>query len=131
MPGSVSKQAVQRPQLAHDTPTPLLPNVRVLGLVARTPRHSVSALRNSATNYERARMTNRDYAELINLAAEMARCAGMPSPLIDDAYFYRSTPVAERRRYRQVAERAEEQAKQWAVRLRAVADRLSSGKSVP
>lgn len=70
-------------------------------------------------------MADRNYAELINLAAEMARCISMPSPFVDDEFFCRSTPLADRRRYREMATLAEWQAKEWAVRVRAIADRLS------
>lgn len=68
---------------------------------------------------------NRDYAELINLAAEMARGLNMPLCSYEDNGFYASTPKAERKRLTALAERADRQSKDWAVRVRAVADRLS------
>lgn len=71
-------------------------------------------------------MNHRDYAELINLAAEMAQERNMPSSHYEDHGFYSSTPKAERKRLIAIAEKAGNQSKDWAMRVRAVADRLSS-----
>lgn len=70
-------------------------------------------------------MANREYAELINLAAEMAQGRGMVSEHWDDHKWYRSTPMAERRNVIEAAMKANEQCRDWAVRLRAIANRLS------
>lgn len=69
-------------------------------------------------------VANREYAELINLAAELARGDGLPT-CFDEDNFYKSTPVAERRRVRAALVKMENRCKDWAVRVRAVADRLS------
>lgn len=66
------------------------------------------------------------HSELIRLAAEMARAEGMPSPYLEDHAFYVSTPMAERRRLIAVAQKAENQCRDWAMRLRAVADALAA-----
>jgi hypothetical protein len=69
-------------------------------------------------------MAQRDYAELINLAAEMARGKGMPSPYIDDYGLPKSTPVGAKCTMMEVANIAQDQSRDWAIRLRAIADRL-------
>lgn len=75
-------------------------------------------------------MTDRNYAELINLAAEMARGTDMPSEHWDDHKWLRSTPITERRRVLKQAEKANDRCRDWAYRLKAVADRISQqGKS--
>jgi hypothetical protein len=69
---------------------------------------------------------------LIALAAEMTRGVGMPSNFAEDRKFYLTTPKAERRRILAEAEVALETARQWAVRVRRVADRLAEAeKEVP
>ncbi len=68
----------------------------------------------------------RDYAELTNLAAEMVNGKNMPSPYDDDHGFYASTPKAERKRLLGLAEKADRQAKDWAIRVKAVADRIGA-----
>jgi hypothetical protein len=74
-------------------------------------------------------VSSRDYAELINLAAEMAQGKDMPSPYWDDHKWYRSTPLAERRGVLKSAEKANDRCRDWAMRIRAVADRLSEQHS--
>lgn len=65
------------------------------------------------------------YSELIRLAAEMARAEGMPSPYLEDHAFYVSTPMAERRRLIAIAQKAENQCREWAIRLRTAADAIA------
>jgi hypothetical protein len=77
---------------------------------------------------ERA-VSNRDHAELINLAAQMVRGTGMPSSHADDWRWYASTCQSQKGVILEVAERANDQCKAWAVRLRAIADRLSEQHS--
>lgn len=72
-------------------------------------------------------MTDRNYAELINLAAELATGKGLPT--YPDGEFYATTPERERRRILKAMTDVDERCKDWAVRVRAVADRLSLGKS--
>lgn len=69
------------------------------------------------------------YSELIRLAAEMAQAKGMPSPYLEDHAFYVSTPKAERRRLIAIAEKAENQCHEWAIRLRMAADAIAADKS--
>ena len=69
---------------------------------------------------------NRDYAELINIAAEMVNGKNMPSPYDDEHDWCRSTPIKERRRLLALSEKADEQAKVWAMRVKAVADRIGA-----
>lgn len=68
-------------------------------------------------------------AELLRLSAEMALARGMPSPYLEDHAFYVSTPKAERRRLIAIAEKAESQCREWAVRLRMAADAIAAGQS--
>jgi hypothetical protein len=63
---------------------------------------------------------------LIQLAAEMVRCSGMPSEFNEDHKWYVSTPMAERRRILEQASQANEQCRIWALELRKVADALSA-----
>ena len=72
------------------------------------------------------RPPNRDYAELINIAAEMVRGQNMPSPYYDDHGFYSSTPKAERKRILAIAEKADQQAKDWAMRVKSIAERIGA-----
>jgi hypothetical protein len=75
-------------------------------------------------------VADRNYAELINLAAEMARSTNMPSEFWEDWKWYATTPIAERRKVLKAAEKANDQCRDWAVRLRTIADRISKqGKS--
>lgn len=74
-------------------------------------------------------MSKRDYAELINLAAEMVCGTDIPSPYADDWRWYASTCQSQKGVVLKVAERANERCKQWAIRLRAIADRLSEQHS--
>jgi hypothetical protein len=74
-------------------------------------------------------VSNRNYAELINLAAEMVRGTGMPSPYVEDWRWYASTCQSQQNIVLEAAERANEQCKQWAIRLRSIADRLSEQHS--
>lgn len=75
-------------------------------------------------------MTRRDYSELINLASEMVRGVGMVSEHYDDHKWCLTTPLRERRRIIKEAQKANDQARDWAMRVKAVADRLSQGKTV-
>ncbi len=72
-------------------------------------------------------MANRDYAELINLAAEMVRGTDMPSQYLGDHKWQKTTGINERRRILKEAVKANDRCRDWAVRLRAIANRL--GKS--
>lgn len=69
------------------------------------------------------------HSELIRLAAEMAQAKGMPSPYLEDHAFYVSTPMAERRRLIAIAQKAESQCQEWAIRLRMAADAIAADKS--
>lgn len=71
-------------------------------------------------------MADRNYAELINLAAEMVRGTDMPSEHWDDHKWQRTTGINERRRILKEAERANDRCRDWANRLRAIADRLGT-----
>ena len=64
------------------------------------------------------------YSRLIKLAAEIAQAKGMISPYWDDHKWYASTPLAERRRLIKLAENADSQCKDWAIRLRDAADAI-------
>lgn len=68
------------------------------------------------------------HSELLRLAAEMAKARGMPSPYLEDHAFYVSTPKAERRRLITIAEKAENQCREWAVRLRMAADAIAASQ---
>lgn len=70
-------------------------------------------------------MTDRNYIDLIDLAHEMACSSGMPSEHWDDHKWLRSTPITERRRILKEAQKANDRCRDWAVRLRTIADRLS------
>lgn len=63
------------------------------------------------------------YPELINLAAEMARGIGLPSPYSDDH------PTRRTRSYwLQQLEQADERVKHWAMDVKAIADKISQAK---
>ena len=62
---------------------------------------------------------------LIKLASEMVRGTGMPSPFFEDHKWLKTTPRAERWRVIREAERADNQCKEWAMRLRDVYSKLS------
>lgn len=70
-------------------------------------------------------MVDRNYADLIDLTAEMAHGSGMPSEHWDDHPWQKTTGINERRRVLREAAKANDQCRDWAVRLRAIADRLS------
>lgn len=63
-------------------------------------------------------------AALIKLAAELAQGIHIPTEF-DDGGFYKSTPVAERRRIRIGRERLEEHGKVTGIKLRELFDKLS------
>lgn len=75
------------------------------------------------------RPADRNYAELINLAHEMALGTDMPSEHWGDHQWLRSTPITERRRILKEAEKANDRCRDWAARLKAIADRLSKQHS--
>ena len=70
-------------------------------------------------------MADRNHAELINLAAEMVRGTDMPSEHWDDHPWQKTTGINERRRVLKEAEKANDRCKDWATRLKAIADRIS------
>lgn len=69
------------------------------------------------------------YGELLKIAAELARCSYMPSEYDDDHSWYRSTPIAERRRILEENEKACNHSRELAMRLRRAADKLLKGVS--
>jgi hypothetical protein len=64
------------------------------------------------------------YGRIITIAAELARCSHMPSEHDDDQNWYRSTPIAERRRILEENEKACNYSRELAQRLRRAADDL-------
>lgn len=70
-------------------------------------------------------MAESAHSALIKLAVEMVRGTNMPSEFWDDWKWYSTTPITERRKVLKAAERANNQCRDWAVRLRMIADRLS------
>lgn len=64
------------------------------------------------------------YGEVLKIAAELARCSYMPSEHDDDHNWYRSTPIAERRRVLEENEKACNYSRELAMRLRRAADEL-------
>lgn len=75
---------------------------------------------------ELASMTTREaQSELLKIAAEMVRGEGLPSPYAEDHNWYRTTPVAERIAVERQYEKASNRCKEWAMRLKKVADSLS------
>ena len=62
--------------------------------------------------------------QMIFLAAEIVRCTNMPSEHRDDWKWYATTPMAERRKVLKAAERANDQCREWAIRLRGISDKL-------
>jgi hypothetical protein len=66
------------------------------------------------------------YAQLIRLAAQMARGDGLMSSFYEDHKWYKSTPMAERRRIVREAETVDSMCKEWAMGVKAAADVLRS-----
>ena len=64
------------------------------------------------------------HSDLIKLAAEILRTPNMPLTF-EYRTWYASTPIAERRAVCKEAEAAHEQCRQWAIKIKAIADRLS------
>lgn len=70
-------------------------------------------------------MTNAEaYSQLIKLAAQMARGDGLMSSFYEDHKWYKSTPMAERRRIVREAETVDSMCKDWAMGVKAAADAL-------
>jgi len=69
------------------------------------------------------------YSKLIHIAAEMVRGEGLPSPYAEDHNWYRTTPVAQRVAVEREYERASNRCKEWAMRIKAVADQLSAASA--
>ena len=67
---------------------------------------------------------NKVKSELIRLAAEMARCQNMPSPITDDWDLPKTTPKTAFHKIEAAGCLAEDQCKAWAVRLRKIADSI-------
>lgn len=65
-------------------------------------------------------MENRN--KLIKLAAEMAMRSNMPSPFFDDWNFSKNITKKDARNVLNKAKKADEQCRDWAVRLRAIID---------
>jgi hypothetical protein len=64
------------------------------------------------------------YSQLIRLAAQMARGEGLMSSFYEDHKWYKSTPMAERRRIVREAETVDSMCKDWAMGVREAADVL-------
>jgi hypothetical protein len=64
------------------------------------------------------------HSDLIKLAAEILHAPNMPATA-DDRTWYVSTPMAERRKVCKEAEDAHEQCRVWALKVKAIADRLA------
>jgi len=62
--------------------------------------------------------------ELIRIAAEIVRGTNMPSEHWDDHPWQKTTGINERRRVLKQAEKANEQCREWAVRLRNLSGKL-------
>lgn len=69
------------------------------------------------------------HSDLIKLAAELVRGDGLPTCF--DNGFYASTPKIERRRITKAMEDVDERCRQWAVRLKTIADKLSEQIPAP
>ena len=65
-----------------------------------------------------------DKAELIKIAAELAMCKNMPSPFFDDWNFPKYMSYKQRCMVVFEAAIAEHQCKEWAIRIREIADRI-------
>lgn len=63
------------------------------------------------------------HSDLINLAAELVRGEGLPTCFENG--FYASTPKIERRRITKAMDDVDERCRQWAIRLKTIADKLS------
>ena len=61
-------------------------------------------------------------SELLKLAAEMVIGRGMPSPYSEDWHLPKTVPKKVMRQIRTAAEQADNQCKDWAVRLRKIVD---------
>ena len=66
------------------------------------------------------------YAQLIRLAAQMARGDGLMSSFYEYHKWCKSTPMAERRRIVREAETVDSMCKEWAMSVKAAADVLRS-----
>jgi hypothetical protein len=64
------------------------------------------------------------YNDLITMASELARGEGVPD--WSDHVFFRSTPVGERREIMKALRNADDAMRQYAIRLRDIADKLSA-----
>ena len=60
--------------------------------------------------------------ELLKLAGEMVAGVGMPSTFLEDWKLPKTTPRRACRQIRDAADKADEQCKRWAVRLRGIID---------
>jgi hypothetical protein len=69
------------------------------------------------------------YASLIKAAAQLAQGRGMISPYHDDHKWYVTTPRAERRRIIKLAEDADSQCKDLAMRIKGAADALMAASN--
>lgn len=70
-------------------------------------------------------MSNRERSELIKLAAEMVHGVGMPPEYVSDHAWCKTTCAKERDRVVRDAQKAHDQCKDWAMRIKAIADRLA------
>lgn len=68
------------------------------------------------------------HSDLIKLAASILHAPNMPLTA-EDRKWYATTPIAERRAVCKEAEAAHEQCRQWAIQIKAIADRLSPSRS--
>jgi len=69
------------------------------------------------------------YAALMRLSSEMARGVGMPSEHDEDHPWCKTTPEKERERVLAEAARANDQCRDWAIRLRVQIDKLSENRA--
>lgn len=65
------------------------------------------------------------YSKLIKIAAEMAMCQSMPSPVYSDWSFPKGMQPTAWRKVCGSALSAENQCKQWAIRVKEIADSLN------
>ncbi len=70
------------------------------------------------------------YSQLIRLAAQMARGDGLMSSFYEDHKWYKSTPMAERRRIIREAVTVDSMCKEWAIGVKQAADVLRKSGGV-